>query len=441
LADVATRALIGCGIATIAVSAAARALFVRVGFSLFNLAFAIELALYAVALLCVLRRQAIARRRSTLAWVLGCAVAFRLVLVPGAPFLSDDVYRYVWDGRVQAAGINPYRFVPDAPELAHLRDDAVYPHINRRSYAPTIYPPAAQLFFRGAYALGGGVIGMKLLLVVVDLGTVLLLAAILAWSGVPPAAVIVYAWHPLACWEIAASAHVDALAIALLVGALAVMQKRPRAFLAGVLLGLATLVKGYPALAVPAFLGRGRTPFCLGFASTFVLYAPYADVGSRVLGFLPTYVEEEGIASGERFPLLRALRLAIPQLPTSCYLGLLGVTLVVTAWLVIRAPSDNTSSMARQILILGTVAIILGAPHYAWYYVWLIPLATLDRSAESLWIGTSGALLYHTPHGATARLAFELGSNLPLAVLLGSRLLSTGRGLRSRARAMLLGHS
>jgi hypothetical protein len=435
------RALIGCGIATLAVSAATKALLARFGFALFNYGFAIELALYAVALLCVLRHPAMARRRSTLAWVLGCAVAFRLVLVPGAPFLSDDVYRYVWDGRVQAAGVNPYRFVPDAPELAHLRDEAVYPHINRRSYAPTIYPPAAQLFFRGAYAIGGGVIGMKLILVVVDLGTVVLLAAILAWSGLSPAGVIVYAWHPLACWEIADGAHVDALATALLVGALAAVQHRPRALLAGVLLGLATLVKAYPVLATPAFLRRGRTPFCLGFASTFVLYAPYADVGSRVLGFLPTYVEEEGIAGGERFPLLRALRLAIPHLPTSWYLGLVGVSLVVTAWLVLRAPPYDTSSMARQVLILGTVAVILGAPHYAWYYVWLIPLATLERSAESLWIGTSGALLYHTPHGATARLAFELGSNVPLAVLLGSRLLPTWRGLRSRARDVVLGYS
>ena len=70
------------------------------------------------------------------------------------PFLSTDIFRYVWDGQVQAAGINPYRYVPAAPELAPLRDAMVYPNINRADYAPTIYPPAAQMFFLAVTRLG-----------------------------------------------------------------------------------------------------------------------------------------------------------------------------------------------------------------------------------------------------------------------------------------------
>ena len=78
----------------------------------------------------------------------------RLALLFVEPYLSTDIYRYIWDGRVQAAGINPYRYVPNAPELAQLRDAAIFPLINRASYAPTIYPPAAQAIFLAAYAAG-----------------------------------------------------------------------------------------------------------------------------------------------------------------------------------------------------------------------------------------------------------------------------------------------
>ncbi|HEY1299752.1 MAG TPA: hypothetical protein VGF07_04605, partial [Stellaceae bacterium] len=95
--------------------------------------------------------------RPMTAMVLGVAVLLRLGALSVPVFLSTDIYRYVWDGRVAAAGINPYRYVPDDPQLAALRDAAVYPHINRANYAPTIYPPMAQILFLLADRLGGTV--------------------------------------------------------------------------------------------------------------------------------------------------------------------------------------------------------------------------------------------------------------------------------------------
>jgi hypothetical protein len=78
-------------------------------------------------------------RFAALSIVLFVGASFRAELVDQTPYLSSDVYRYIWDGRVQASGINPYRFLPTAPQLAHLRDDAIYGHINRREFAHTIY--------------------------------------------------------------------------------------------------------------------------------------------------------------------------------------------------------------------------------------------------------------------------------------------------------------
>jgi hypothetical protein len=181
--------------------------------------------------------------------------------------------------------------------------------------------------------------------------------------------------------------------------------------------------------------------FVVGFAAAFVLYLPYAGVGARVLGFLPTYLAEEGIVSGERFPLLRALRLAAPELSTSFYLALVAAALGAATVRVLRrsAPARGAvAAVAGDGMLLGGLAVVLSAPHYAWYYVWLVALSTLAPSAETLWLGTSGALLYHAPHGATARLVFELLAPGLLLALLCTRLPPLS-GFRARARVWVLG--
>ncbi|HNC73376.1 MAG TPA: hypothetical protein PK362_00620, partial [Elusimicrobiota bacterium] len=91
------------------------------------------------------------KRPQSLGLILAAGVLFRLTAFLSPPSLSDDIYRYLWDGRVQAAGHNPYRFAPDAPELASLRN-AEHTGINHKS-VPTIYPPLAQAVFRLAVAL------------------------------------------------------------------------------------------------------------------------------------------------------------------------------------------------------------------------------------------------------------------------------------------------
>src|SRR6266496_3286021 len=87
--------------------------------------------------------------RSLLVLGLTLAALFRLSIIFSPPDLSDDIYRYIWDGRVQSAGINPYRYIPADHSLFDLRDEKIYPNINRRDYAHTIYPPVAE----GAFLL------------------------------------------------------------------------------------------------------------------------------------------------------------------------------------------------------------------------------------------------------------------------------------------------
>ena len=159
--------------------------------------------------------------RSTLLIILLGAVLFRLILVPlDPPRLSTDIYRYIWDGRLQGAGINPYLYLPVDPRLAGLRDDSIYPNINRKEYAHTIYPPVAQIFFFVVTRVTQSIPGFKGVLVLVDLVTIGLVAATLRSIGQPAERVIVYAWHPLPIFEFGGSGHVDALMICFIAVAL-----------------------------------------------------------------------------------------------------------------------------------------------------------------------------------------------------------------------------
>src|ERR1700752_4683433 len=117
-------------------------------------------------------------------------VLFRLVLLPGTPSLSDDVYRYQWDGRVQRAHLNPYVAVPSSPELSWLLnpDNPEPPGID----TPTIYPPLSELGYRAIKTVAG----YKLVSTFFDLACVGLLWLLLAAMQLPLHRVLVYAWNP-----------------------------------------------------------------------------------------------------------------------------------------------------------------------------------------------------------------------------------------------------
>src|SRR5260370_39418479 len=130
--------------------------------------------------------------RRALGVVLGFGLLFRALMVPTPVYLSSDLYRYLWDGRVQLAGVNPYRYAPGASALAHLRDGEIHPHINRPT-ARTIYPPASQWLFALAAALApSSVVGWRLVLLLFEAATVVLLLALLRPPGPPRPAIIVY---------------------------------------------------------------------------------------------------------------------------------------------------------------------------------------------------------------------------------------------------------
>jgi alpha-1,6-mannosyltransferase len=354
--------------------------------------------------------------------VLVAALAMRALTLAGPPVLSSDIYRYVWDGRVQLAGINPYRYFPVAQELAFLRDDAVYAHINRADTALTVYPPAAQAIFALAAVVTPGVFGMKLMMAVFDALAIGALLWLLRLAGRDPAELLIYAWLPLPVWEFAGNAHVDAAASGLLALALLV-SVRGRVVWTGIVLAAAALTKFLPAVVLPAFWRPPDWRLPVAFAVTLgVLYLPYATIGWQVLGYLPGYASEEGFETGHGIFLLQLLgRIALlPDWASKVYillalgtLGFLAARFAFTAPLPV-APSVRVPLQARQAVILGAVVLVAVSPHYPWYFGWLAPLACLAPLPSVLWMLAAAPLL---AHGAFEYLAVPGAVYGPAAIL------------------------
>jgi alpha-1,6-mannosyltransferase len=341
--------------------------------------------------------------RGTLWLVLGVATAMRGLTLLGPPILSSDVYRYVWDGRVQLAGVNPYRYVPAADELAFLRDDAVYPHINRADYAHTVYPPAAQVIFAAGAAVMPGVFGMKLVMAGFDALAISILITLLRIVGRDPAELLIYAWLPLPVWEFAGNAHVDAAVAGLLALAL-LLAIRGRWVWTGVVLATATLTKFLPVVILPAFWRPWNWRLPLAFALTVVaLYVPYVSSGDQVFGFLPGYFAEEGISNGHGVFLLELLGsvLALPAWSAYAYfalvLAVLGALGLHFAFIAEQpsAPDRRVVQQAGQALILASVLLVGLSPHYPWYLAWLAPFACLVPQPSVLWLLAAAPLLAH----------------------------------------------
>jgi hypothetical protein len=314
------------------------------------------------------------------------AVLFRAILVPlDPPRLSTDIYRYIWDGRLQGAGINPYLYLPVDSRLVRFRDDSIYPNINRKEYARTIYPPVAQFFFFLVTRLTQSVPGFKCVLVLIDVVTVGLIAATLRAVGHPAERVIVYAWHPLPIFEFGASGHIDALMICFI--ALALFARAHRKFgAAGFALAAATLVKFIPIVLLPAIYRRWDKKFPIVFAVTIVVcYFPYLlGAGKGVFGFLPHYFKEEGLQDGSRYYLLVLIDYILdwfgvvhdlpPAIFTSTALAALGG---ITIWAFFRqSPIDRDESGSQgnwlfSAFVLAITFSTLLSPYYPWYYSWL----------------------------------------------------------------------
>jgi len=407
-------------------------------------------AAFAVAAWALLRTPV----RVAVPLLVGGAVVLQVVAFAFPPRSTDDFYRYVWDGRVQASGTDPYRYVPVDPALAGLRDPWLFPPECRNATPPctrmnhptdpTIYPPVAQAAFLGVHAVttGFGWSGPRPLqgfAALVSIGTTLALVRVLRRSarGDPRRAVL-WAWCPTVVLEAGNNAHVDVLAALLVVVALGAVAAGRRAR-AGTALGAAVATKLFPLMVLPAVLAplprRGewrawvrRTAPVLGACAGVVAlgYLPHVlAVGGRVVGFLPAYLDEEGYQGGGRFALLNLL---LPDaIATVAGLALLAV---VVLWSVRRA--DPARPWVAAVVVVGAAFALTTVP-YPWYGLLLVALVALDGRAEWLAVAAAAYPVYFTraldlPLAATRQLSYGVALAIVVVVALARRrALSTDR--------------
>jgi hypothetical protein len=326
--------------------------------------------------------------------ILAVAMLCRVLLVLGPLTFSTDVYRYVWDGRVQRAGINPYQYIPADPALARLRDTAIYPRINRRDYAHTIYPPLAEGIFLLVARISPSVTAMKAAVVGFEAMTVWALCALLGQLGLPRGRVLLYAWHPLILWQYAGDGHIDAAASTFVAIALLAHVRRREA-LTGAALGCAALVKLYPLVLFPAFYRRWGWKMPAALAATVTAgYLPYLRVGTGVIGFIPGYVREEGILTGERFFLLNLARLTGAAVPTAAYIAAALLVLAAIGYRVLREPQRTAMGDVRASAVLTTALVVLFSTHYLWYFGWVVPFLCVAPTAALFYLTGAAMFLY-----------------------------------------------
>jgi alpha-1,6-mannosyltransferase len=354
------------------------------------------IALTIVAGLLTIAATLAAERAPSALWLIfGFGIAMRVYVLLFDPLLSSDIYRYIWDGRVQAAGINPYRYFPAHEALAFLRDATIFPNTNRADFAVSIYPPVAQFFFLVVTRIGESVTVMRLALLGCELVPVILIIRLLRRMNRPATRIVAYLWHPLPLWEIANSGHVDALMVALMLLGLWVALTG-HALRGAVLIAFSMLVK---PIAAPVLAGIWR-PWDLKMplvviAVIALCYLPYLSVGWGVFGFLTKgYLVEEGIRDGNEVWPLALWRIVFGehQGDVVAYVVLAALILLSKGLSVAYSLHRTIETALADINTLLLLALLLLSPNYPWYFLVITPFVALCGALPT-WLVSIGALL------------------------------------------------
>ena len=359
--------------------------------------------------------------RSVLLVILGFGLLFRCVLFFSNPIQEDDFYRYLWDGKVVASGLNPYQFAPlaiqeqlgkkavSAEHKPYVQLAEQDPHMSfvlsrvNHPDIPTIYPPFTQAIFGlAAWLAPGSLAALRIVFLVFDLGVCALLLVLLRQLSLSPLLVGVYAWSPLVIKETMNSAHYDVVPTFCLVLAL-VLMVQGRGVLAHLSLAGAVLGKLYPLLLLPVFLARMRKAHGSGAALLGLLtvgvvllggYAPFWQVGEALWTGTRTFAEQWQTNS-LLFPGIVALA-DERGLANALVGGVLGGTAILVSYrsaVQDKYPDDNLQFVWSAGLIMGLLFLLspVGNP---WYFVWLVPFLCVFPVRSGLFLSGLLSLYY-----------------------------------------------
>jgi hypothetical protein len=339
-----------------------------------------HLALYGTAfvayLVALVASRGLSRRGLLVA--LGVALVWRAALVAAPPF-NDDINRYVWEGRIQQHGGNPFQW-SDRPTMEHwapLRDE-IWAGINHR-HMPAIYPPLFQLAAWGVTTVHDSVTAMKVFLVLCEMTTLGLLAWALRRRRLPPERLLIMAWSPLALVEIAGAGHNDAFAVMWLVAGLVALDL-DRPLLSALAMGAGSMAKLLPGFVAAAWARRYRPGHVLAaMAVIAVCVWPYVDAGRTLFHSLSRFARYWRFNETLFAPLA-----AVLGSHTAAVRSGAGLTLLLALFLAWRRADTVTAAVA-----VVAASLLLSPNVLPWYALWFVPLLVLrDEPAALLFTGT-----------------------------------------------------
>ncbi len=331
--------------------------------------------------------------------ILAVAVLIRALFLPLRPSLSDDVYRYQWEGRIERAGINPYTVYPAMPRLQRF-ENPEHP-IETGKFTPTVYPPLSEWTFARVKSISG----YKLLFLAFDLATLAALLLMLNRTGRPLSLALVYAWNPAVIVSFSLSGHHDSLAVFTLVLAtyFIIIGRGATSML---FLGLSAVSKLFSGLMLPVFLRRSKIAYISIFAGTLLLaYLPFLSAGRGLIRGLTDFARSwEGNDS-----LLRLIRLAGNSKPQAELIA--AILLIGVCAFVLRR---RTEPIAASLIILAAL-LFLSPNAFPWYFTWLVPFLCFIPNPPLLLMTVTCILGYSPVITYVAGVSFH---NQPLMLIL-----------------------
>lgn len=333
-------------------------------------------------------RYALPKSTSPLLIIMFFALCFRLCMWTSPPSLSDDIYRYLWEGKLVAAGINPFVHAPDDPSLFPLHDSSVFPHINHKEYL-AIYPPLNQFLFALSTVIHPTISAMNMTFMLFDLLTMALLFLILRERRLDPARMIIYAWNPLVIMEFAGSGHLDSAGVFFLMLALYSFTKK-RSWLPALALALSFLIKFIPLIFLPFLLVRRKViTLCVFVFTAIILYLPFLDAGRKLFDSLLVY-SEHWVFNASLYELILWMGASPLQARGISVLVLL-LLVTVLFFRYAHKKSDEQEAAIYYVVFIALGALLLLTPVlHPWYLCWIVPFLVIFPNRA--WIYFTGSV-------------------------------------------------
>ena len=296
---------------------------------------------------------------------LAAIVILRIIFIPVHPIGSDDYYRYLWDGKVQANGVNPYAYTPDAKELNYLHSDILPKYINHANMK-TLYPPLTEILFYMSYLIGGeSYLGLKLLLLLFDLITIYGIFLILNKLNIDKKYLLLYAFSPLPVFQFFVDAHADGFGLAFIIFAIFFYLDN-RKILSYILIGLSICIKPIGLLFIPLLFFNEKSisekvkVILIPFIICAAMYIPYVFTGSPFQALIK--FTENWTFNGIMFDILNSFMHNNQKVRLIC-----GIIYFFIFIVIVLSKKDLLEKIYLSIFLL----LIFSPVVHPWYVSWL----------------------------------------------------------------------